>query len=424
MIGRRWGRELLDALGGGWSGHAEGSSTARRILATPRRQDRLPRPLHRRSSVDLGVGGRPRKRCTVGSFFFWNAAGGIAWACRGRPGRLLRRPGGRSTAIEHGLCIGVDRDHRRRGSIVRRPPRRSGSKAETRSRARAVVVLLLVACGSASMWTPPAKAPASTTCRLPARRGRRLREPRGDRDRRLSRRADVPALGDRYATLTSYDGVTHPSLPNYLALVSGSTHGITSDCVRLRRRRPQPRRHARRREGRRGRRTPRISRRRATPAGVAGDYAKKHDPFLYFRDIAEHPARARNVVPRPRLAARRRARVSSPTSRSSSRISATTCTTAPSRPATRGSRPRRAARRLACARAAASSSSSSTRGRPTRAAADASYALALGPTVKAHSVFARRPTTTACSARSRTPGICRGSGFSAKGTPIGGIWRR
>ena len=39
------------------------------------------------------------------------------------------------------------------------------------------------------------------------------------------------ALGRQYARLTRYYGVTHPSLPNYLALVSGSTHGITNDCT-------------------------------------------------------------------------------------------------------------------------------------------------------------------------------------------------
>ena len=39
------------------------------------------------------------------------------------------------------------------------------------------------------------------------------------------------AYGRRYAKLTRYYGVTHPSLPNYLALVSGSTQGITTDCT-------------------------------------------------------------------------------------------------------------------------------------------------------------------------------------------------
>ena len=39
------------------------------------------------------------------------------------------------------------------------------------------------------------------------------------------------AFARRGAVLSGYRGVTHPSLPNYLALVSGSTHGITSDCT-------------------------------------------------------------------------------------------------------------------------------------------------------------------------------------------------
>jgi acid phosphatase len=41
----------------------------------------------------------------------------------------------------------------------------------------------------------------------------------------------LTSLGVRYARLTNYFAVTHPSLPNYLALVSGSTHGITNDCT-------------------------------------------------------------------------------------------------------------------------------------------------------------------------------------------------
>jgi hypothetical protein len=86
-------------------------------------------------------------------------------------------------------------------------------------------------------------------------------------------------LGRRYARLTNYVAVTHPSLPNYLALVSGSTHGITNDC---------------------------------TTCSIAGDsigdqltragrswftyaegypsgpgFAKKHVPFLYFRRGAD-----------------------------------------------------------------------------------------------------------------------------------------
>src|SRR5690348_1186785 len=39
-------------------------------------------------------------------------------------------------------------------------------------------------------------------------------------------------LAHRYALLARYDAVAHPSLPNYLALVSGSTQGVHHDCTR------------------------------------------------------------------------------------------------------------------------------------------------------------------------------------------------
>ena len=39
----------------------------------------------------------------------------------------------------------------------------------------------------------------------------------------------VSKLADEYAIATDYHGVSHPSLPNYLALTSGSTWGIADD---------------------------------------------------------------------------------------------------------------------------------------------------------------------------------------------------
>ncbi|MDG6967663.1 MAG: hypothetical protein JRN58_05240 [Nitrososphaerota archaeon] len=38
------------------------------------------------------------------------------------------------------------------------------------------------------------------------------------------------SLAANYALAANYTGVAHPSLPNYLALVSGSTFGVTTDC--------------------------------------------------------------------------------------------------------------------------------------------------------------------------------------------------
>ncbi len=39
------------------------------------------------------------------------------------------------------------------------------------------------------------------------------------------------ALAQKYVLLSNYSAVSHPSLPNYLALVSGSTQNVTSDCT-------------------------------------------------------------------------------------------------------------------------------------------------------------------------------------------------
>ena len=104
------------------------------------------------------------------------------------------------------------------------------------------------------------------------------------------------AYARRYAVLSNYGGVAHPSLPNYLALISGSTHGITSDCTTcvvsgknladtLARAHLSWKTYA---EG--------LPRRGFT-GGFSGRYAKKHVPFLYFRDVITNRSRLRRVVP-------------------------------------------------------------------------------------------------------------------------------
>lgn len=40
----------------------------------------------------------------------------------------------------------------------------------------------------------------------------------------------INSLANQYGLATNYKAITHPSLPNYIALTSGSTQGITSDC--------------------------------------------------------------------------------------------------------------------------------------------------------------------------------------------------
>jgi phospholipase C len=102
--------------------------------------------------------------------------------------------------------------------------------------------------------------------------------------------------------LTGYTGVAHPSLPNYLALVSGSTQGIASDCTDC----VVAARSLADTLAAAGR-TWKTYAEGLPYAGFtgasAGRYAKKHVPFLYFRDVLRSPARRRNVVPLARLAA-------------------------------------------------------------------------------------------------------------------------
>jgi phosphatidylinositol-3-phosphatase len=105
----------------------------------------------------------------------------------------------------------------------------------------------------------------------------------------------------RYANLTRYYGVTHPSLPNYLALVSGSTHGITDDCTSCV---ASGKSLADTIEA--SGRTWKTYAEGLPSPGYLGPfsrrYAKKHDPFAYFPDIADNPSRRARIVPLTRLA--------------------------------------------------------------------------------------------------------------------------
>jgi phosphatidylinositol-3-phosphatase len=105
----------------------------------------------------------------------------------------------------------------------------------------------------------------------------------------------------RYAKLTRYYGVTHPSLPNYLALVSGSTQGITTDCTDCA---VDAQSLADTIEAS-GRTWKTYAEGLPGPGflgAFAGRYAKKHNPFAYFRDVSTDPARRARLVPLTRLA--------------------------------------------------------------------------------------------------------------------------
>jgi phospholipase C len=111
----------------------------------------------------------------------------------------------------------------------------------------------------------------------------------------------LKSLANRYASATSYYGVSHPSLPNYLALTSGSTWGVTSDCTDCFVNAPNL--------------FSELAGARVSFAaymeGIAGscflasyggvDYAAKHDPFRYYDDVRSSKALCDHIEPYPRL---------------------------------------------------------------------------------------------------------------------------
>jgi len=103
-------------------------------------------------------------------------------------------------------------------------------------------------------------------------------------------------LASNYALLTQSYAVAHPSLPNYIALTSGSTQGITSDCtscfVNATNIGDILEQNGKSWKG--------YMEDMPSPCyvGNSGDYAQKHNPFIYYDDIRTNSNRcASHVVP-------------------------------------------------------------------------------------------------------------------------------
>ncbi len=118
----------------------------------------------------------------------------------------------------------------------------------------------------------------------------------------------INGLAQSYASAAQYYAVRHPSLPNYLALASGSTQGTTTDCgdcsfdaqnlvdqLEARRKswkaymEDMPR--------------PCFNDESSGGIGPFGQlYVRRHNPWMYFQDISGNPARCNQVVPLSRFA--------------------------------------------------------------------------------------------------------------------------
>ncbi|HLJ32696.1 MAG TPA: alkaline phosphatase family protein [Ktedonobacteraceae bacterium] len=139
--------------------------------------------------------------------------------------------------------------------------------------------------------------------------------------------ADAPylnQLASSYGTATQYFGVTHPSLPNYLAAISGSFQGIWDDCAAGASVTCAPEVFTSSLTGSEysgaanqphmfngqtivdqleaHHLTWKAYMQSMPSVGYTGDsyaglYAQKHDPFMYFSSIRNNPARMQQIVP-------------------------------------------------------------------------------------------------------------------------------
>jgi acid phosphatase len=100
-----------------------------------------------------------------------------------------------------------------------------------------------------------------------------------------------------YGLATNFYAASHPSLPNYLALTAGSTFGIASDCTTCF---ISATNIADQLEGS-GRSWKAYMEDMPVPCftgASSGNYAMKHNPFLYYNDIRNNTARcAAHVAP-------------------------------------------------------------------------------------------------------------------------------
>ena len=174
----------------------------------------------------------------------------------------------------------------------------------------AALVLTLASCGSATRTGSVQKTPSPTAAFAHGRptsiavlvmENADYSDVIGSRDAPF-----LNALTRRYGVVTRAYAISHPSLPNYLALTGGSTFGIGSDCTDC----SVPGSGIAGQLDSHGISWKAYMEDLPHPCftgASAGDYAKKHDPFVYYRALVRRRADCNRVVPLDQLSADERA---------------------------------------------------------------------------------------------------------------------
>lgn len=102
-------------------------------------------------------------------------------------------------------------------------------------------------------------------------------------------------LGHDYARAANYYAITHPSLPNYLALTGGDTFGISTDCNQC----YVNADNIASQIEKAGKTWKAYMESMPGPCNTASasSYVVRHDPFIYYDNIRTNPASCKNVVP-------------------------------------------------------------------------------------------------------------------------------
>ena len=110
----------------------------------------------------------------------------------------------------------------------------------------------------------------------------------------------INKLAKQKVLLKEEYAVTHPSLPNYLALTGGDTFGITSDCTdcNVKAKNIVDQLEANDVSWKAYMESmPRPCFKKAFAGTSPDQYAKKHDPFMYFNDVRNSSKRCKKIVP-------------------------------------------------------------------------------------------------------------------------------